>query len=165
MDQSPIKEFEELTHDLPRFEDGRVDYTNAQKAPTVICIPYYQGKILIAKRSDKVMAYRGLWNGISGFIDEPISPYDVALKELTEELSLDQSAIEQLTVCEPYEINDDSIGRTWLVYPILANLNRIDTINIDQEHTNVTWIEPAELSEFPYTPGLDISVARVLQKV
>ena len=45
-----IKEYE----DLPRFPDGRIDYTHSPTAPIVACVIIYEGKVLIVKRSKTV---------------------------------------------------------------------------------------------------------------
>lgn len=44
-----------------------------------------KGNILILKRSNKVRTYKGLWSGISGYIEENEKPIDTPFKEIREE--------------------------------------------------------------------------------
>ncbi len=59
-----------LTKSLPKFDYGRVDFTNTLIAPVLNMIIYCNRKILILKRSKNVNAHHGLWGGVTGFIDE-----------------------------------------------------------------------------------------------
>ena len=69
--------------DLPKFEDGRIDYTSSKKAPILLCFVKFQEKILLVKRSNKVGNYQGKWNVVAGFIDEPKPLKEKVLEELT----------------------------------------------------------------------------------
>ena len=53
-------------------------------------------KILILKRSDKVRTYRGLWSGVSGYVEKDEEPIDTAYKEISEEVSLSKDQVELL---------------------------------------------------------------------
>ena len=44
----------ELSKTLPRFPDGRIDYSNSDVAPVVTIFVEYGNKILLLRRSDKV---------------------------------------------------------------------------------------------------------------
>lgn len=165
MAASPQQVFEELTQGLPRFDDGRINFTGVRKAPVLNAVVYHDGKVLLVKRSEKVSAYKGMWNGISGFIDEPKPIEAFARQELLEELSVDDAVINHLAVAEPYEIDDRSIDRIWVVYPVLAILHTEPTIVLDWEHTEYAWIEPSELSTYNYVKDFDKSVAKALAKV
>jgi 8-oxo-dGTP pyrophosphatase MutT (NUDIX family) len=109
-----------------------------------------------------VSAYQGLWNGISGFIDEPKSIEDFARQELSEELSLSQDVIERLQVCDPYEVDDREIDRVWVVYPVLAVLREKPKIVLDWEHTGYAWIKPGQLADYDCVKDFDVSVTRAL---
>lgn len=161
-EQSPQQVYESLTKGLPRFDDGRINFHGVRKAPVLNVVVYYNGEILIVKRSDKVSAYQGLWNGISGFIDEPKSIEDFAVQELFEELSLDTKSIEMIKVADPYEVDDKDIDRVWVVYPVLVKLNKKPNVVLDWEHTEFAWIKSEELKDYDHVKDFDISVKNAL---
>jgi 8-oxo-dGTP diphosphatase len=161
----PSQVFEELTRGLPRFDDGRINFTGVRKAPVLNVVVYHEGEILIVKRSQKVSAYRSLWNGISGFIDEPKSIEEFAKQELGEELGLDERVIARIDVCEPYEVDDRGIDRTWVVYPVLVILSQRPIITLDWEHTDCVWIDPDSLSDYEYVKDFDVSVRKALARM
>lgn len=165
MTTSPQRVFEELTQGLPHFEDGRINFTGVRKAPVLNTVVYCHGEILIVKRSQKVGAYKGLWNGISGFIDEPKSIEAFARQELREELSVTEAAIQTLTVCDPYEVDDKTIDRIWVVYPVLAVLTHKPKIALDWEHTDFAWIIPSQLKNYTYVKDFDLSVTKALARL
>ncbi|MDX1766026.1 MAG: NUDIX domain-containing protein [Candidatus Saccharimonadales bacterium] len=142
MKDDPAKIIRQLTEDLPKFPDGRYNFSEARKAPVVNCAVYSGGKLLILKRSDTVIAYPGKWNGISGFIDtlDPIE--EIARWELKEEAGIDDSLIASLEVLEPHEYVDSQIARTWVVFPVRVLLNRGPEIRLNEEHTEYKWVEP-----------------------
>jgi hypothetical protein len=57
---------DEFSKILPKFPDGRINYTTSQRCPVITCFVMYEGKILLLKRSDKVGTYKGFWNSVSG---------------------------------------------------------------------------------------------------
>lgn len=102
---------------LPRFPDGRIDYTDSEEAPVLTCFVEYDEKILLLKRSDKVGTYRGMWNSVSGYIDDTIPLQKKILQELREELGLDENVIEDIRIRQPYRSVDEGIGKTWIIVP------------------------------------------------
>ena len=153
--------FTELTKGLPKFDDGRINFTGVKKAPVLNVVVFSKGEILIVKRSQKVSAYKGLWNGISGFIDEPKSIEEFAAQELREELSISESRL-RIIVRKPYEVVDNEIDRTWVVYPVLAELDSKPSIVLDWEHTDYKWINPADLTKYSFVKDFDLSVKAAL---
>ncbi len=49
-----------LGESLPRFEDGRINYTTSKTAPVVTVFIGYGNKFLLLKRSHKVQNYKGM---------------------------------------------------------------------------------------------------------
>jgi len=60
----------ELSKELPKFPDGRIDYTHAHKAPGMTCFIKFKDKILLLERSNQVSTYKGMWGSVAGYIDE-----------------------------------------------------------------------------------------------
>lgn len=162
MNNSPQAIFKELTRNLPRFTDGRINFTGVRKAPVVNVIVELDGKILIMKRSDKVSAYQRLWNGVSGFIDEPKPIEEFVRQEISEELSIGSELVGKMSVSDPYIVEDQDIDRVWYVYPVLVSLKKEPKIVLDWEHTDFKWIAPSELSKYQYVKDFDKSVRLAL---
>jgi hypothetical protein len=59
-----------LAEKLPKFLDGRIDYTDAKEAAVLNCFVMHDGELLLLKRSDKVSHYKGVWHVVAGFLDE-----------------------------------------------------------------------------------------------
>lgn len=160
--QTPQQIFEELTKGLPCFEDGRINFTNAVKAPVLNAVAYCRGEILLVKRSEKVGTYQGLWNGVSGYIDEPKPIEAFAQQEIEEELSVPIGQIQRVEIARPYQLEDHNINKTWVVYPALAIFLSKPNITLDWEHTDFAWIKPEQLNDYQTVPGLDFSLQKAL---
>lgn len=57
-EQKMLEIIKEFAKKLPKFPDGRIDYSNSDIAPVITVFVRYKDKILILKRSDKVRAYQ-----------------------------------------------------------------------------------------------------------
>lgn len=157
--ENVLREFSEK---LPKFSDGRIDYSNSNKAPVLTCFVKYGDKILLLKRSDKVRTYQGLWNSVAGYLDDFRSLEEKALEELREELGITVDIIKQAKLGRPYELVDDEAKKIWIIFPVLVELNKEPVIKLDWEHTDYKWIDPADLKSFNIVPGLDKTLAKVL---
>ncbi len=152
-----VKEFAKK---LPRFPDGRIDYSSSDIAPVTTVFIKYDGKILLLKRSDKVSTYHGKWNSVSGYLDEIVPIREKILEELREEVGIDEDKILSIYVGKDYEFTHNK--KTWNVYPALANLKNKPTIKLDWEHIEYKWIKPEELKNFDTVPELDRGLKIVL---
>lgn len=65
-----------------------------------------KGEILILKRSDKVGTYRGVWSGVSGYVEEGEVPYETAVKEIGEETGFKKENISLIKQMEPVTFVD-----------------------------------------------------------
>ena len=70
-EQKIIETLRELAKKLPKFPDGRIDYSNSDTALVITVFIKNKDKILLLKRSSKVSTYQGKWNTVAGYIDEP----------------------------------------------------------------------------------------------
>jgi len=156
------KVLREFSEKLPKFPDGRIDYSHSNKAPVLTCFVKYEDKILLLKRSDKVRVYQGLWNSVAGYLDEFRPLEEKALEEIREELGLTADIIKQTKLGQPYELVDDKAKKIWVIFPVLVELNKEPVIKLDWEHTDFKWINPADLKSFDIVPDLDKTLAKVL---
>lgn len=149
-----MKRLEDFSELLPKFPDGRIDYTDSPEAPVMAVFVRYKGKILLLKRSDKVIAYGGKWHAIGGFLDEIRPLREKALEELREELGIEEKSVLSISIGARRKVEDKKIGRIWIVYPVLAEMKEEPEIKLDWEHTEYKWISPEELKNHDTTPQL-----------
>jgi len=149
---------EEIGKELPRFEDGRINYRTSDKAPVVSIFVTYKDDILLLKRSDKVRTYQGKWNTVAGYLDEIKPIKEKVLEELQEELKITESDIENIHFGEFYELHDPQINKTWFVQPVLVIVKEKPEIEIDWEHVEFKWIKKEEISNFDIVPGIEKSL-------
>ena len=157
---SILKEFDQL----PRFPDGRIDYTHSEKAPVLTCFVKFKEQILLLKRSERVGTYKGKWHTVAGYIDEPKPIQEKALEELEEELDIHIDDISSFAFGEPHEFSDQSAKKSWIVYPVLVELNKSPEVKLDWEHTEFRWILPQEVENYDTVPRLNESLNRALGK-
>ncbi|MBI4450944.1 NUDIX domain-containing protein [Candidatus Woesearchaeota archaeon] len=148
---------------LPRFPDGRIDYTNSDRAPVLTCFVYCCGELLLLKRSDKVGAYQGKWNAVAGYLDEPRPLRDKVLEELADELGVSESLVARLEAAPSYELHDAAIKKTWIIHPVLVELREKPVVKLDWEHTECAWIAPISLTQYDIVPGLDNTFAWLVE--
>lgn len=163
MNKEILKTIEKFAEKLPKFPDGRIDYSKSDVAPVITVFVKHEDKILLLKRSDKVHTYRGKWNTVAGYLDELKPIHEKILKELNKELGIGKNAISSIHLGRPYEFADRDINKTWLVHPVLVELKERPEIKLDWEHTEFKWIEPEELKNFDVVPKLEESLKRALK--
>lgn len=120
-------------------------------------------QVLVLRRSDKVGSYRGLFAGISGYL-ETAEPLDQALTEIGEEVGLPPSAVHLLASAPPIEVRDEAIGRLWRVYPFLFETDDPDAVRLDWEHTEMRWVDPDALRQLDTVPGLADALDILLER-
>ncbi len=146
--------------ELPKFSDGRIDYSNSNKALVLTCFVKYKDEILLLKRSNKVRVYQGLWNVVAGYIDELCPVEHKAFTELEEELGITKNIVKQIKHSKPYKFYDQGTHKTWIVFPLLAILKEKPVIQLDWEHIEYKWIKPDEISKYKTVPKLNISLKK-----
>ena len=116
-----------------------------------------EGNILILKRSDKVLTYKGYWSGIAGYVEKDEKPIDTAYKEIREEVGLKDSDISLIKQGDIYSYTDIYEGKKydWVIHPFLFDTSSKSKINIDWEHTEYRWILPQDIKKFDTVPHLE----------
>ena len=123
-----------------------------------------EGKVLILKRSDKVRTYKGMWGGIAGYVEKGEEPFDTAIKEIREEVGLEQEDVEFVKALEPFEFVDfiDGLRYDWNIYTFLFKTEKKDKVHIDWEHTEYRWVDPQKLGDFDTVPHLEKKILELL---
>jgi len=111
-------------------------------------------RILIVQRSGRVGSYNARWAGISGFVEEGVTPEEQAYTEIREETGLQRDQVRLLKKGAVVEYEDPSIGRHWYVHPFLFEVLAPDAIRLDWEANQMRWIAPSELSNYETVPKL-----------
>jgi len=153
-----LKTIEEFANKLPKFPDGRIDYSKSDTAPVITVFIKHRDSILLLKRSDKVRTYQGKWNTVAGYLDERRPIREKILEEIKEELGISEDNILSIYLGEPYEFTDEKANKTWIVHPVLVELKNKPEIKLDWEHTEYKWIRPEELKDFDTVPKLGKSL-------
>lgn len=147
---------------LPRFADGRIDFSGADRVPVVTCFVEAEGRLLLLRRSERVRTYRGKWCTVAGYLDEVNTVRDKSLAELEEELQVSQDRVQDVRTGAVYEFEDTESHRTWIVHPVMARLAKQPPIVLDREHTEFKWIEPSAIGAYDTVPMLERSLKAVL---
>ena len=154
---------QELSERLPKFHDGRINYSKSDTAVVLTCYVRYNGKLLLLKRSDQVSTYQGYWHSVAGYVDDTrCTLKDKALEELREEVSIFPDVIENMIFFPPKKIIDNHIHRIWVVCNILIDLKKQPDLILDFEHTDMVWIDPSEIANYQTVPGVSNAVKLLL---
>jgi ADP-ribose pyrophosphatase YjhB (NUDIX family) len=148
-----------LANALPRFPDGRIDYTHAPVAPVLNVFVLYQGKLLLVKRGDKVGWLKDRWHIIAGFLDEEKTLAEKALEEMGEELGITPESVKEIVALDPYR--DPLGGKEWIIYPVIIDLVEMPEITLDWENVDYAWIELGDIEKYDVIPNV-LRVAKTL---
>lgn len=118
-----------------------------------------QGQILILRRSDSVGTYQGRWACVSGYIEQGETADETALREISEELSLDREDIQFERKGKIIYARDKTI--IWGIHPFLFTAKKPE-IKLDWEHENYRWIFPDEIDNYETVPKLKETIKSVL---
>jgi 8-oxo-dGTP pyrophosphatase MutT (NUDIX family) len=121
-------------------------------------------KILILKRSDKVRTYKGMWGGVAGYVEEQEEPFQTALKEIKEEVCLENQDVELLKKLDPISFTDFYKRKRydWKIFSFLFKIKEKNKIKIDWEHSEYKWIAPSQIKEFETVPYFREIVSKLL---
>ncbi len=156
-----IENLKEITKELPRFEDGRIDYSNSNLAVTVTIFLKHGGEILLLRRSEKVRGGQGKWFTVTGFFDEFKPPSEKAIEEVEEETGIEESQIGNIRSGKVYKL--EKPNKLFFIYPLLAELNNRPEIHLDWEHTDYRWIKPHDIEKFDTLPETEDLLQTVLK--
>lgn len=137
------------------------DYTKARSAPVLVIYVKFKDKILLVKRSDKVLTYKGLWSCLAGFVDDEKSMEEKVIFEMKEELGLSEKDIISITEGETYLFIDEDLNREWIRHLFLVEINN-PALNLSWEHTEYVWITIDDVKKYKTTPGFEEDLSKAL---
>jgi 8-oxo-dGTP pyrophosphatase MutT (NUDIX family) len=148
---------------LPKTDEGRIDYSGSEFVPITTCFLRHEGKILLLRRSDVVASHPGLWETVTGVLDEVRPLEHKALKELKEQIGINRDDIEKLIEGGSFSFFDHKTNKTWIVFPIMVELTRRPEVELNWERSDQTWIKPDELKAYETVPDLDKSLGQLVK--
>ena len=120
-------------------------------------------QILLVRRSQRVGSYHGHWAGVSGFIEQNVTPDEQAYTEIREETSLQHEQVRMLQRGTVVEYVDEELSRHWYVHPFLFEVSTPNAIKTDWEAIEMRWIDPSELSQYETVPKLKEAYESAIQ--
>ena len=111
-------------------------------------------RLCLVRRSQRVGSYHAHWAGISGFIEEGVSPEEQMHTEIREEAGLQKEQVRLLRRGKVVEHLDEAVGRRWLVHPFLVEVLAPGALQLDWEAEEMRWIAPVELAKYETVPKL-----------
>ena len=145
---------------LPKFDDGRIDYTHATEAAVLDCMVVFEGKMLLLKRGDKVGWLKNRWHTIAGFLDEEKSLRAKALSELYEETGINEGAVKSVRCAPPFRNTDEH--KSWIVYSVFIELSFKPSVTLDWENTEYEWIDPKDAHRYDVIASVEKMIALFL---
>jgi len=158
-----LKIVENFAKKLPKFPDGRINYSNSDAAAVITIFIRYKEEILILKRSNKVATYQGRWNTVAGYIDELKPIHEKIIEEINEEIGVIKDNILRQKIGDTYTFKDMKTNKTWIVCPVLVELKNKPDIKLDWEHTEYKWIKPEEIKKYNIVPKIEESLRRAIK--
>jgi ADP-ribose pyrophosphatase YjhB (NUDIX family) len=101
-------------------------------------------KYFIAKRSLAKKIKPGLWEFITGFVEDHEAAEDTILREITEEINASGKIEKRLEILQ---FQDEE--ERWIVIPFLASIEVLDIKITPEEHSEGNWVTLNELLNIP----------------
>lgn len=140
-------------------DGARVEVIGVSEKHVVTSILKDGPKILLLQRSDRVGSFRGLWAGVSGFIEHGETDVEAVRREMEEEIGSNKVRLIRHT--EPQRFRDGDV--VWCVHPFLFGVKDPD-IQTDWEHEKFEWIAPDDIVKYQTVRGLEQVVSALLCK-
>ena len=137
------------------------DYSKARSAPVLVIYVKFKDKILLVKRSERVLTYKGLWSCLAGFVDDDKTLEEKVIFEMKEELGLSEKDIISITEGDTYLFIDEDLNREWIRHLYLVEINT-PSIKLSWEHGEYVWITLEDISKYKTTPGFEDDLAKAL---
>lgn len=129
-------------------------YTKKNKLHIVTAVAVIrkeEGKYLVLKRSDREIAYPGMYTFPGGKIEDNDTVEETLIQEAKEEADLDLKPGKILLKDKSFVRPD---GQTVKVFSYLCEAQDISHIKISQDFTDYRWVSLADLESLPHV-GLE----------
>lgn len=156
-----------LDKELPKkILDGKevFDFEDAKVIPVVICNVFYNGKILIAKRSEKVSISQGKWSVVAGHLDRLVPVQEIILEELKEEVNIKENEIRTINATEIIEIFQKNSEKKIVVLLAWIYLKCLPEVKLNWENTEYAWVNENELLEYELGSELKPIIPKIIKE-
>lgn len=102
------------------------------------------GQFFIAKRATSKKIAPGVWEFITGFVEDHEAAEETILRELKEEIDSTGTIIRQLPTIESL-VRDEH----WIVVPFLVQVADTNIKTTPAEHSEGKWLSWAQLQDMP----------------
>ncbi len=130
--------------------------------PIVTCFVFYEGHLLLLRRSRLLKLYPGKWSAVSGHLEPGLDPLGQAYMEIEEELGLLPEDIELKKAGRPLKVSDNHQAVVWMVYPFAFRVINNGSISLNWENEEFVWIDPEKVTGFDTVPGLGKALRQFL---
>jgi 8-oxo-dGTP pyrophosphatase MutT (NUDIX family) len=130
-----------------QLADGRINYTDAEIAPVVMCTVACGSEILLVKRGYGLADANGYWSTVNGFVDEAVGVAEIARREIAEELGVAVKAA-AIAVGDSYTLRNPKEKRRYIVFPCLLALKTQPEIQLNEENTDFAWIRRPQVESY-----------------
>lgn len=103
----------------------------------------YGDKYFVAKRANTKKIAPGLWEFVTGFIEDHEAAQETILRELEEEIDLKGTIVKELDVVQMKKGNEH-----WVIIPFVVQAPSTDIKTKPQEHSTGKWATWDELNLF-----------------
>lgn len=145
-----------------RYKGEGVNFTDADRAPVVMCTVVCGDELLLVKRAYGLADAEGYWSTVNGFIDQIKPVREIAQQELREELSLDVG-LDDIMVAKSYTLENPKEKRKYVVFPCLVTLKARPEIVLDRENTDFVWTRREQLSNYEMLDDLPLAIDLALK--
>ncbi len=90
---------------------------------------------------------------MTGFLEPGVPPLEQAMTEIVEETGLAAEAVRLADAPAPLRMERPEQEWVWVVYPFLFDA-ATPTLQLDWEHDEYRWIDPAELASSDCVPWI-----------
>lgn len=109
------------------------------------------GKVLIAKRADDDTFYPGSWEFAGGKIEFGESPIAGTIREIKEELGLDVTIKNVLTIT--HHLHETNPNKQFVILNFYAEMTDLNQeVVLSHEHSAYSWIAVTDLDQYDLSP-------------
>lgn len=121
-----------------------------------------ENKILLLKRTPKADYSPGIWEEITGRLDQYEEPFDGLKREIMEEAGIEVEIYKPLTIFHIFR--GEKTAENELVGIIFHCKAKSEKVTVSEEHTGYGWYKPQEALDLVEHPGVKNDIKAYIEK-